>query len=223
MSEPVRPAPPQGTPTAGAATVGAGTGEPLSAGAYAVLHALGTRLAADAETVAERYVAVLRADPRFPGAPELPAAQLRDHATPGVGLLATRLMIIGETRGRAPELLGDGRQVQRVMDELHGAQRHRLGWSEADLEREGPIFLEQVERAVRAAVELGLGAGVGEPGGAGARGVEGSEDAGIDAGIDAAAARAAAAYAVDLARSMVAESARTALRAYRFARAADTP
>jgi signal transduction histidine kinase len=209
-----RQTPARGTLTLGATAAGGEVGEPLSAGAYAVLHALGARLAVDAETVAERFVAALRADGRFPGARELPAVQLRNHATPSVGLLATRLMIIGETRGRAPELLGDGAQVQRVMDELHGAQRHRLGWSEGDLEREGPLFLAEVEQALRGALDAGLGAAAPDGGAVG--------DAGTDTRIDAATVRAAAAYAIDLARHMATESARTSMRAYRFARTADT-
>jgi hypothetical protein len=133
-------------------------------------------------------------------------------------------MIIGETRGRAPELLADGGQLQRVMAELHGGQRHRLGWSESDLEREGPLFLAEVERAIRAAVDTGVDTGVDTNAGSGAgRPEEAEGDAGGDVAIDPAAVRAAAAYAIDLARNMVAESARVALRAHRFARAGDTP
>jgi hypothetical protein len=124
-----------GVPVVAASEVG-----PMDAAAYDVLHALAVRLAGEAETVAERYVAALRADGRFPGARALSTVQLRDHATPLVGLIASQLMIVGETRGTSPELLADGAHVQRVMSELHGAQRHRLGWSEADIEREGPLL-----------------------------------------------------------------------------------
>ena len=95
----------------------------LDVAAYDVLQALAVRLANGAETIAERYVAALRADGRFPGVHALPAVQLRDHVTPFVGLIASQLMIIGETRGKAPELLADGAQLRRVMSELHGAQR----------------------------------------------------------------------------------------------------
>ena len=125
----------------------------VAPGAVGRASALGVRLAASAETVAERYVATLRADGRFPGARELPAVQLRDHATPFVGLLASQLMIIGETQGDAPDLLRDGDQVQRLMAELHGAQRHRLGWAEADIERESALLVAEVERTLRAATD----------------------------------------------------------------------
>jgi hypothetical protein len=115
-------------------------GEHLDDSAYAVLHAIGTRLSTDAETIAERYVAALRADGNFPGARELRGVQLRDHATPFVGLLASQLTVIGETQGKDPDLLGDSGHVTRLMAELHGAQRHRLGWRENDIEREIKIL-----------------------------------------------------------------------------------
>jgi hypothetical protein len=129
--------------------------------------------------------------------------QLRDHATPLVGLLASQLMILGETRGSAPELLGDGAQMQRVMAELHGAQRHRLGWSEADIEREVPLLVAEVVRELSAVLQP-------------AAGVE------IDVG-DRGPAEAAARYAQDVVRHGLGQLMGTALRSYRFARAAATP
>ena len=176
--------------------------------AYDVLHALAVRLAAESETVAERYVAALRADGRFPGARDLSAAQLRDHATPVIGLVASQLMVIGETRGAAPELLSDGAQVLRVMAELHGTQRHRLGWSEADIEREGPLLIAETERALRGALSIPLSGG--------------TDAAGAPA-TESEPARAAAQYASIAARQMLERGTSTALRAYRFAKATATP
>lgn len=201
-------------------TSGDGEGA-LDDAAYVVLHALGVRLAADAETVSERYVAALRAeagrgDGQFPGAGALPAVQLRDHATPGVGLLATQLMIIGETRGQAPELLGDGGQVQRLIDELHGAQRYRLGWTEADVEREGPLLLAEVERALSGAIDVAVTAGAAGTPAAGALDTDAPA-------IAERAVRAAARYAADVARHVVGQGTRTAIRGYHSTKAADAP
>lgn len=198
------------TPALGVAAIGHAPATPLDAGAYAVLHALGTRLSAEAETIAARYVAALRADGRFPGALELPSVQLRDHATPMVGLLASQLTVIGETRGQAPELLGDGGQIQRMMAELHGAQRLRLGWSEADIERETPILLGEVQRAIRDSLETSR-----------TEDLFGRSAAG-QPGISDAAVRAAAQYAADASRHMLEVGTQSAIRAYRFAKAADT-
>ena len=181
------------------------TASDLDATAYTVLHALSARLADDAETIAERYVGVLRAEGGFPGARDLPAVQLRDHVTPFVGLVASQLMIIGESRGEAPQLLGDGAQVQRVMAELHGAQRHRLGWSESDLERESALLAAEIERALGSALN---GASVDEAG-------AGSERSDVSPEAVAAAVR----FAASAMRQMLEQAAGTAVRAYRFARA----
>ena len=198
------------TPTGLAAVSAApeATAPAFDAAAYAVLHALGTRLSADAETVAERYVAALRADGRFPGARDLPLAQLRDHVTPMIGLVASQLITVGEMRGRAPELLADGAQIQRVMAELHGAQRHRLGWAEVDVDRETPLLMAEVERALAGALRAGSDVDAG-PGGA--------------PETDPAAVAAARSYAADVAAHIIDQMRQTALRAYRFARSAATP
>jgi signal transduction histidine kinase/DNA-binding response OmpR family regulator len=183
---------------------------PMDTTAYDVLHALAMRLAADAETIAERYVEALRADGRFPGARSLPAAQLRDHVTPFVGLIASQLLIIGEMRGGAPELLSDGAQVQRVMAELHGAQRQRLGWSEADIEREIPLLVAEIDRALDASLVTEV------PGGATADSSAGGAESSSEA------ARAALRYATAAARQMLEQGTRTTLRAYRFAKSTAT-
>ena len=174
----------------------------LDEAAHDVLHALAVRLAGEAETVAERFVVALREDGRFPGARGLSTVQLRDHATPLVGLIASQLMIVGETRGTSPELLADGAHVRRVMAELHGAQRHRLGWSEADIEREGPLLRAEVERTLRASLSTAV-PGVPE--------------------TSSESVRVAVEYAVAAVRQMVEQGTATAVRSHRFARATATP
>jgi signal transduction histidine kinase/DNA-binding response OmpR family regulator len=190
------------TPPSGLPLIAEMESSPMDAASHHVLHALAVRLAAEAETVAERYVEALRADGRFPGVHTLPAVQLRDHATPFIGLVAAQIMIIGETQAEAPELLADGAQVQRVMAELHGAQRHRLGWSEADIEREGALLIAETERAIRAALSTTE--------------LDGEQAPGSEA-------RAAARYAIAAARHMLEQGIGTALRSYRFAKATATP
>jgi PAS domain S-box-containing protein len=197
------------TPALGSTAIGQAAA-PLDDTAYAVLHAVSVRLSADAEAVAERYIAALRADLRFPNVRDLPTVQLRDHATPFIGLLAAQLMIIGETKGRAPDLLADGGQMQRVMAELHGAQRYRLGWSEADLEREQSVLLDATVRAIRATVDVAATAGSDVP-------------AFDSTSFSAAAMRSAEQYAVEVARHMLERAARTTMRAYRFAKSSPRP
>jgi hypothetical protein len=197
------------TPPAGMPVIGATESDAMDAGAYDVLHALAVRVAAEAETIAQRYVAALRADGRFPGARALSSVQLRDHATPFIGLIASQLMVIGETRGTAPELLSDGAQVRRVMAELHGAQRHRLGWSESDIEREEPLLFAEIERALREALST-----------AGSDGASVDGDGGREPSNELA--RAAMHYALAATRQMLEQGTRTGLRSHRFAKATAT-
>ena len=70
-----------------------------------------------------------------------------------LGCSPSQLTVLGETCGSDPELLADGGHLQRLVAELHGAQRHRLGWSEADIERETKILVAEVERAINASVD----------------------------------------------------------------------
>ena len=200
------------TPTGTLSSVG-GEGEELDDAAYAVLYAIGTKLSSDAEVIAERYVAAIRDDGRFPGAHELHNAQLRDHATPFIGLLASQLTVLGETCGKDLELLADGGHLQRLVAELHGAQRHRLGWSEADIERESKILVAEVERAINASVDT-------VPTAEATRG--GASDAVRDS-VSPAAVNAASQYALDVASRVLDQGARTTIRTFRFAKSADAP
>jgi hypothetical protein len=156
-------------------------------------------------------VAALRSDRRFPGVLHLPTVQLRDHVTPFVGLLASQLMVIGETRGQAPDLLRDGGQIQRAMADLHGAQRFRLGWSESDIERETSLLLTEIVDALEHA---------GNPGDS----VRATSAAGgVTQAIPAESVRVATEYASVVARHVLDQANLTAVRSYRFAKSADAP
>ncbi len=189
--------------------------------AYLALHALGARLSANAEATAEHYVTAVRADPGFPGAQELPTVQIRDHAPALLGLLSSQLMVIGETRGGDPEMLRDGAQAQRLMSELHGAQRYRLGWREEDLEREASYLIAAVESTIRA----GETAAVEATSEARAAVVPPTFPSRAPIGphsgivISADSVSAAATYAIRVARDVLQQGMQTSLRAYRFAKA----
>lgn len=203
--------PPREAPAMGSTTVTDAVRDELDASAYAVVQTLGERLAAQADTVTERLVAALRADRRFPQVHELPAVQLRDHVTPLIGLLATQLMIIGETHGEAPELLADGGHLHRLMAELHGAQRHRIGWAESDIERETSLLLAEIYRVFRSAA--------GDTGASG----DGASSVAPHAMRSVATIRSATEYAVSLSRDLLERATRTSVRSHRFSKAASAP
>jgi hypothetical protein len=194
---------------------------PLDDDDYLALQALGARLSADAETVAEHYVAAIRADGDFAGARDLPTVQIRDHAPALIALVASQLMVIAETRGSDPELLRDSAQAQRLMAELHGAQRHRLGWREEDIERETSYLIAAVESAIGAGEAAAIQtAGEGEPRvtrpGSADRTPVGPQGGVV---ISASSVSAAASYANRVVRDALEQGVRTSLRAYRFAKA----
>ena len=120
-------------------------------------------------------------------------------------------MVIGETRGQAPDLLRDSGQVQRMMAELHGAQRFRLGWGEADIERETLVLLTEISKALKGSVEATDTIRV----------TAAANATAID--ISTEPLRRATAYATAVAHHVLEQATRTCLRAYRFAKAADAP
>jgi hypothetical protein len=65
-----------------------------------------------------------------------PAATIEDHGVTFLGDLAQSLVAIEQTGGPQSDILRDGTEIQRVIAQLHGQQRHRLGWSEAQLARD---------------------------------------------------------------------------------------
>ena len=65
-----------------------------------------------------------------------------DHLGTLIIDVANSLTILAGSRGEPSELLADGSRIQRVIGELHGAQRQRLGWSEGQLLREVKLVRE---------------------------------------------------------------------------------
>jgi hypothetical protein len=65
------------------------------------------------------------------------------------------LIVVEEVEGVPSPLLADGMEIQRLVAERHGAQRARLGWTEAAMRREFMIIREEVEQVVRRSVPTG--------------------------------------------------------------------
>ena len=120
---------------------------------------IGAHLRERLDDVLEAYTARLRADPAFPQAAPLRRSELEDHQLPFLSDLAQTLLVIEETGGLESDVLRDGSTIQRVVAELHGRQRQRRGWTDAQLEREYAILAEELEHLVQRVIRESDGAG----------------------------------------------------------------
>jgi signal transduction histidine kinase len=114
----------------------------------------GAALLSEIDGIMTAYVARLRSDPRTPHATELGEWELEDHTASFLADIAQALVVIEEAGGNPSHLMRDGTEIQRVIAERHGAQRHRLGWSEDAVHRDFELMREEVERTLRASDAL---------------------------------------------------------------------
>ena len=113
-----------------------------------VAHQLLSELNLLVTTVTER----IRCDPALRVAAGLRTSQVTDHLSTLLADIAGTLLVVEEAGGDSSPLLADAMEIQRLVAERHGAQRARLGWTEAPLRREFMIIREELERVVRRAV-----------------------------------------------------------------------
>lgn len=116
---------------------------------------IGRVLLRNMEGVVETIVRRVRADPNMTIAGGLRFSQLADHLASLLADLGSALVLMEESRGSASGTLADAVEIQRLIAERHGAQRQRLGWSEAVLRREFMIVREEIEHAIRKASQFG--------------------------------------------------------------------
>jgi PAS domain S-box-containing protein len=110
---------------------------------------VGEALLGESERVVASYVARLRNDERLPSARGLPDEALADHEVTLLADIAQCLSVVGTDGPDATTMLDDGTAIQRLIAARHGAQRARLGWSEAEVRRDCEIFQDVVLEAVR--------------------------------------------------------------------------
>lgn len=114
------------------------------------LTGIGDELAAEASRITRAWVARLRADAHLPHT-GVSDQDLEDHAITFVTDTGLALRTLGETVSEPAELLRDSRAILAVVAERHGAQRARLGWTEAAVAREFVLLREVIDAAVRRA------------------------------------------------------------------------
>jgi hypothetical protein len=107
------------------------------------------------ERTVEKVVDRMVSDPSVSAAAGLKFSQLADHLAALLADVGSALVVMEEAKGAHSATLADAVEIQRLISELHGAQRQRLGWSEPVLRREFMILREELERLVRSASQFG--------------------------------------------------------------------
>jgi hypothetical protein len=97
----------------------------------------------------DAFVSRLRREEVAPAAARLRFSQVADHVAALLADVGESLIVLEDSGGHPTPLMQDAAEIQRLIAERHGAQRARLGWSEATLDREGEILSEEIERALR--------------------------------------------------------------------------
>jgi hypothetical protein len=109
-------------------------------------------LLTELEPLVSSVVERIRCDPSMRIAAGLRTSQVTDHLSTMLADIAGALIVVEEVAGEPSPLLADAMEIQRLVSERHGAQRARLGWTEAALRREFMLIREEVEHVVRRAV-----------------------------------------------------------------------
>ncbi len=73
---------------------------------------------------------------------------VRDHAVTVIAEITNAATLLAETKGRASDLLRDGAEIKRLLAELHGAQRYRLGWTEGEIARDVDTLSAELVAAI---------------------------------------------------------------------------
>ena len=119
------------------------------------LSEVGMSILTQLEPAVTTIVGRIRSDPAIRMAAGLRSSQVADHLSTFIADIASALAVVEESSGRPSPLLADAMEIQRLVSERHGAQRGRLGWTEAALRREFMIIREEIERIVRNAIPAG--------------------------------------------------------------------
>src|SRR3954466_629077 len=112
--------------------------------------AVTAQLLTQLEDIATGYVGRVRADAEVPDRAGVSDPYIRDHADTVVTEILRAATLLGVTKGRSADLLRDGAEIQRLLAELHGAQRYRLAWTENEVARDVDLLSAQIVDTLRA-------------------------------------------------------------------------
>lgn len=122
---------PPAPPSSGGGEAAAGSRRALAEAAEALMR--------ETDAAVAEFVRRARADPALEFGEGAGDVAVADHLGTLLTDVANSLALLADAQGPAGELLADGSRIQRLIGELHGAGRRRLGWSEAQLRREMEI------------------------------------------------------------------------------------
>ena len=123
--------------------------QPAAAFDSTLLSQLGRLIASESMNLSNALAVRIRTDGRFPVAAGLTDAQLMDHFPTYVVSLGLALITIAEVGVEASAHLRDGNAIRHDVAELHGAQRRRLGWTEADVALEYALLRDELAALLR--------------------------------------------------------------------------
>lgn len=113
---------------------------------------IGVVVRASIDPILKLYTSRLRQDPVIGDLSDVPRATLEDHAAAFLADIAQNLASLDENVTDLPSLLRDGSEIQQIVSRLHGAQRARIGWTEAALSRDFEVLNEAMETIIRQAM-----------------------------------------------------------------------
>jgi signal transduction histidine kinase len=93
------------------------------------------------------FVRTARADAALSATDRMTDVEIADHLSTLITDVANSLALLAQV-GVASADLVDGSRIQRLIGELHGAQRQRLGWSETQLLREAELVRDVCYAAI---------------------------------------------------------------------------
>jgi signal transduction histidine kinase len=102
--------------------------------------------------IMDSYVARLRNDPGIPRAGEASDIALRDHVPHFLSGIASLLSHAQSSGPEITAILQGGNAIQRLTLELHGAERHALGWTTDALRRDLTILRDVIENDLEAGI-----------------------------------------------------------------------
>lgn len=109
--------------------------------------------------ILDAYVDRLRQDSAVPRAAEATEIELQNHIPHFIAGLSNLLHHASQAGDDVSEVLRGGSTLQRITLELHGGQRHQLGWSTEALQRD----LELLRRAIHHDIRITAPESFGKP------------------------------------------------------------